>query len=176
MGFSRHENWSGLPFPSPGDLPHPRDRNHVSCISCILGRFFTPWASREGSLLSIGDTKWVGNQKLISVTCKPIWKISTCREWNHCTKFMKLFRSWVFFDGFRKQSTNCWTYIWLHLNFLIEKEIRICSWILQNNQLCICFIQIHMNIVWLYLARKEGTLSRWYKSPHCGGMSHLLRV
>jgi len=23
MGFSRQENWSGLPFPSPGDLPHP---------------------------------------------------------------------------------------------------------------------------------------------------------
>ena len=23
MGFSRHECWSGLPFPSPGDLPDP---------------------------------------------------------------------------------------------------------------------------------------------------------
>ena len=23
MGFSRQENWSGLPFPSPGDLPGP---------------------------------------------------------------------------------------------------------------------------------------------------------
>ena len=23
MGFSRQECWSGLPFPSPGDLPHP---------------------------------------------------------------------------------------------------------------------------------------------------------
>ena len=23
MGFSRKEYWSGLPFPSPGDLPHP---------------------------------------------------------------------------------------------------------------------------------------------------------
>ena len=24
MGCSRQEYWSGLPFPSPGDLPHPR--------------------------------------------------------------------------------------------------------------------------------------------------------
>ena len=24
MGFSRQEHWSGLPFPSPGDLPDPR--------------------------------------------------------------------------------------------------------------------------------------------------------
>ena len=23
MGFPRKEYWSGLPFPSPGDLPHP---------------------------------------------------------------------------------------------------------------------------------------------------------
>ena len=23
MGFSRQEHWSGLPFPSPGDLPNP---------------------------------------------------------------------------------------------------------------------------------------------------------
>ena len=23
MGFSREEYWSGLPFPSPGDLPNP---------------------------------------------------------------------------------------------------------------------------------------------------------
>ena len=23
MGFSRQENWSGLPFPSPGDFPNP---------------------------------------------------------------------------------------------------------------------------------------------------------
>ena len=24
MGFSRQEYWSGVPFPSPGDLPDPR--------------------------------------------------------------------------------------------------------------------------------------------------------
>ena len=23
MGFSRQEDWGGLPFPSPGDLPNP---------------------------------------------------------------------------------------------------------------------------------------------------------
>ena len=23
MGFSRQEDWSGMPFPSPGDLPNP---------------------------------------------------------------------------------------------------------------------------------------------------------
>ena len=26
VGFSRQEYWSGLPFPSPGDLPNPRTK------------------------------------------------------------------------------------------------------------------------------------------------------
>ena len=43
MGFSRKEYWSGLPFPSsqPTESSHPRDRTHVSCVSCNAGRFFT---------------------------------------------------------------------------------------------------------------------------------------
>ena len=42
--FSRQEYWSGSPFPSPGDLPWPGYR---TWISCIAGRFFTIWATRE---------------------------------------------------------------------------------------------------------------------------------
>ena len=45
-GFSRQEYWSGLPFPSPGDLPDPRDRRQVSHIA---DRCFTLWATREAS-------------------------------------------------------------------------------------------------------------------------------
>ena len=30
--FSRQEYWSGLPFPSPGDLPHPRDPSGSSAL------------------------------------------------------------------------------------------------------------------------------------------------
>ena len=41
MGFSRQEYWSGLLFPTPGDLPWPRDQTHVSWVSCVEGRFFT---------------------------------------------------------------------------------------------------------------------------------------
>ena len=38
IGFSRQEYWSGLPFPSPGDLPNPG----IEPASPILaGRFFT---------------------------------------------------------------------------------------------------------------------------------------
>ena len=41
MGFSRQEYWSGLPFPSPGDLTNP-GIEHTSPVSPPLaGRFFT---------------------------------------------------------------------------------------------------------------------------------------
>ena len=41
MGFSKQEYWSGLPFPTPGNLPNPRIEP-VSLISPELpGRFFT---------------------------------------------------------------------------------------------------------------------------------------
>ena len=35
MGFSRQEYWSGLPFPSPGDLPDP------GIEPALASRFFT---------------------------------------------------------------------------------------------------------------------------------------
>ena len=37
MGFSRQECWSGLPFPSPGDLPDPG----IEPRSLVAGRRFT---------------------------------------------------------------------------------------------------------------------------------------
>ena len=38
MAFLRQENWSGLPFSSPGDLPHPG----IEPVSpALAGRFFT---------------------------------------------------------------------------------------------------------------------------------------
>ena len=52
MGFSRQENWSGLPFPSPGDLPKPCVWTRVSCIA---GGVFTIWAP---SLFLVG---WAGS-------------------------------------------------------------------------------------------------------------------
>ena len=38
MGFPRQEYWSGLPFPSPGDLPDPGIK---PTSPALTGRFFT---------------------------------------------------------------------------------------------------------------------------------------
>ena len=37
MGFPRKEYWSGLPFPPPGDLPHPGIKPKTPALA---GRFF----------------------------------------------------------------------------------------------------------------------------------------
>ena len=42
MGFSRQQYWSGLPFPSPGDLPHPGIKPWVQKISWRRKRQPTP--------------------------------------------------------------------------------------------------------------------------------------
>jgi len=42
MEFSRQEYWSGLPFPPPGDLPHPG----IESVSALAGGFLP--LSHEG--------------------------------------------------------------------------------------------------------------------------------
>ena len=42
MGFSRQEYWSGLPFPSPGDLPDPE---FEATSPALAGGFFTTGAT-----------------------------------------------------------------------------------------------------------------------------------
>ena len=44
VGFSRQEYWSGLPFPSPGDLPDPGIEPRSPTF---IGRHFNLWATRE---------------------------------------------------------------------------------------------------------------------------------
>ena len=43
LGFPRQEYWSGLPFPSPGDLSDP---GIEPGSPFIVGRFFTVWTTR----------------------------------------------------------------------------------------------------------------------------------
>ena len=40
-GFSRQEYWSGLPFPSPRDLPDPGIELASLMSPALAGRFFT---------------------------------------------------------------------------------------------------------------------------------------
>ena len=45
-GFSRQEYWSGLPFPSPGNLPDP-EVELTSPLGLTAGGFFTHWVTGD---------------------------------------------------------------------------------------------------------------------------------
>ena len=49
MGFPRQEYWRGLPFPSPGDLPHPGIEPESPALA---GGFFT--TESPGKLMLYG--------------------------------------------------------------------------------------------------------------------------
>ena len=48
MRFFRQEYWSGLPFPTPGDLPNPGIEAASLVSAALAGRFFTTRATWEG--------------------------------------------------------------------------------------------------------------------------------
>ena len=41
MEFSRQEYWSGLPFPTPGNLPDPGMKPEFPVTPSLAGGFFT---------------------------------------------------------------------------------------------------------------------------------------
>ena len=60
MGFSRQEYWNVLPCPPPGESSQPRDRTHISCISCIV-----KWVGFPSSSVGKESTCNVGDPGLI---------------------------------------------------------------------------------------------------------------
>ena len=63
MGFPRQEYWIGLPFPSPGDLPHPGTE---PVPPSLAGGFFTTEPLGK-ALCKLGQTYLEGNFILDSV-------------------------------------------------------------------------------------------------------------
>ena len=52
MGFSRQEHWSGLLFPSPGDLSNPSIESTSPASPVLAGRFFY-YLSHQGSPIPV---------------------------------------------------------------------------------------------------------------------------
>ena len=66
MGFSREEYWSGLSFPSPGDLPNA--------------------GIKPGSLALQADTLPSGPPEKLHMLCMPNSKMGGRRKWNELRK------------------------------------------------------------------------------------------
>ena len=74
MGFSRQEYWSGLLFPSPGDLVTPGIEPTSLVSPALAGGFFTTSATWE--ILSLLDISWIPKGK---------FKQLLIREGRECT-------------------------------------------------------------------------------------------
>jgi len=55
VGFSRQEYWSGLPFPPPGDLPHPGVEPALPVVPALASRFFTTEPHGKPTFPSLED-------------------------------------------------------------------------------------------------------------------------
>ena len=53
MGFFRQQYWSGLPFPSPGDLPNPGIKPTSLTSPAMTSQFFTTSVSWEAHITNI---------------------------------------------------------------------------------------------------------------------------
>jgi len=75
MGFSRQEYWSGLPFPPPGDLPHP---GIELAFPALAGRFSTTEPPGKHMLLRQGlnVTKYMQNLNLTKNKILSVGQIS----------------------------------------------------------------------------------------------------
>ena len=85
MEFSRQEYWSGLPFPSPGNLLNPGIEPTSLKSSALAGRFFTTRVTWEA--LMYYELPWWLRWWRICLQCRTpkfdpwVGKISWRREW-----------------------------------------------------------------------------------------------
>ena len=78
MGFSRQEYWTGLPFPSLGDLPDPRIK---PVFSALAGGFFTVWATRYAHTVHRRSQPMLVSWQRFKSEVKPIeylWFLNLC--------------------------------------------------------------------------------------------------
>ena len=62
MEFSRQEYWSGLSFPTPGDLPNPETEPASLVSPALVGRFFTTEpAGRPNRVINKNKIFWHPN-------------------------------------------------------------------------------------------------------------------
>ena len=94
MGFSRQENWSGLPYSPPGDLSNQGIKPMSVTSPTWAGGFFTSSATWEGPLF-LFNINWI-------VPSQPKWKM----YWTHCVPLhvCVLSRVWLF--------VTPWTVAW----------------------------------------------------------------
>ena len=73
MGFPRQEYWSGLPFPSPGDLPDPEIEPVSLASPTLVGVFFTTAPP--------GKPLWIWDLSPIPLASPGLLLLATSKGW-----------------------------------------------------------------------------------------------
>ena len=66
MRFSRQKYWSGLPCPSPGDLPNPGIEPKSLMSPALAGQFFTTSATGEALYMHISSVQSLSRVQLFA--------------------------------------------------------------------------------------------------------------
>ena len=120
MGFFSQEYWSGLPFPSPGDLPHPgiTPRSPTLQADALLSE--TP-GKPEKTIIQKG-------------TCTPVFTVAlftTARTWKQprCPSIGKyIMKLWYiytteYYSAIEKNEIMLSAVIWMDLEIIILSEV-----------------------------------------------------
>ena len=108
MWFSRQEYWSGLPFPSPGDIPEPGIEPGSLTSPALAGGFFVTSATWEDSLYLNNNKSSVLKHYLPTFNSRLVWPgepwapssgLSTIETlWECLTSFLPFSLSLPFLD------------------------------------------------------------------------------
>ena len=110
MWFSRQEYWSGLPFPSPGDLPDPGIEPMILTCPALAAEFFTTSTTWEVHNLSLGLvfsplTHYVPVSHVVyTLTTGPYWGLVCPFSWNTLSSVYLFFINKYTFTCHRWQS------------------------------------------------------------------------
>ena len=113
-GFSRQEYWSGLPGPSPGDLPHPRIKSATLPSPALADRFFTTSTTWEASVCLITDSYYYIKQSRLFPDClksfyytkwnplpETLWLESLFMGLKRCLLLLRIFITIILLYGLR---------------------------------------------------------------------------
>ena len=79
MGFPRQEYWSGLPFPSPENLPDPGFEPTCLISPALASGFFTTSATQEAPYIHISPASWISPTLLRSLfNAMPFTELTVC--------------------------------------------------------------------------------------------------
>ena len=104
MGFSWQENWSGLPFPSSGDLSHPEIEPASLVSPALAGRFFTTEPPGEPPKLDSDSSYWYYLSALHASRIS--YKLRVQKESENPRKHTYIIDQ-NFFQQWRKQNIKC---------------------------------------------------------------------